>query len=634
MAYLRPLVMVFQEYAKQSVSTQTASLNACVVGPCYHILDAVEDEVLAYAGDISVAGVSDTMFPNNYPGAELVEDSVQVRFKDVKVSLSVSPFIGAGAIANQISFTSDNYPEVVSVGDLVTVTKVSDAGVLCEEYMVIRVAPEEYKIFLNKTVETASEDLNVEIFREVDEYTLSAGDTTLNIDARDEMFSVFPQTIDVDGAVCSVVYAKVYVGYKALRQDLSDVYTVANIDEAPGLLGKLIPENPLGFAVAITLANTNTSVKLIGIDSDDVVGYTAAKDRLENAEDVYGIVPLSQEAEILGILKLHCQQMSTPEVGKWRVCIGSTPLLTTRTLQEGTATISNSDDSLAIVVHDSNAQFRSNGVDAGHTISLYEGGIAVDYIVEEVISEDMLLVDNADPIDTNIFTLDTESYQYVISKKLDKTMQAYDVRDTSASFNTSRFVHVWPDVCVIDDVELPGYYLACTVAGMAAGLPSHQGFTRISVGGIGGLKHSNTYFNSTQLDIIADGGTFIFCQETPSAAPYVRHQLTTDMSTIEFREFSFVKNFDYVSYICKDVMEKFLGQYNITPATLALLETALKATLESLKLYTLPKIGSPILGYDVTSVQQLDDIRDRVEMYAEIDFPYVLNTIGLHLVSR
>jgi hypothetical protein len=208
------------------------------------------------------------------------------------------------------------------------------------------------------------------------------------------------------------------------------------------------------------------------------------------------------------------------------------------------------------------------------------------------------------------------------------------VAAASASFGSSRFIHVWPDVCVIDDVELPGYYLACSVAGMTAGLPSHQGFTRISIAGIAGLKHSNDYFNQAQLDAIADGGTFIFQQANASSAPYVRHQLTTDMSTIEFRELSFVKNFDYVSYLMKDVMDQFLGKYNINTSTLALLETAASSVLESLKLYNLPKIGSPVLGYSIDSVAQHSTIRDRVEMYVGVDFPYVLNTIGLHLVSR
>lgn len=635
MAYLRPLVMVFQEYAKQSVSTPTASLNACVVGPCYHIMDSTEDEVLSYAGEIGVAGVEDVMLPNNYPGAKVVEDSVNVRFKDVQVSLKATPFVGASTKDNKIIFAdAASFPADVMVGDKVTAFAQSDASVVCEEVMVVSIDEENFTLYLSNTVLQVTEPIDVTVTREVGEYTLTPEDSSITVDAGDEIFSALPQTVLINDEPCSVVYAKMYVGYKALRQDLSDVYTVADVDEARGRLGKLVPENPLGYAVMLTLANTNTSVKLVGVDSDDVAGYTAAKDRLENVDDVYGIVPCTQESEILGIFKLHCQQMSVPEVGKWRVCIGSTKLQTVKSLQEGVATISNSDDSLPIVIKDSEAQFTSNGVDAGHTLTLFTEAGGVDYVVEAVVAEDMLLVDNANPVDTDIFTLDTESYEYKISKDLDKTMQARALQETSKSFGTSRFVHTWPDVCVIDGQELPGFYLSCAVAGMIAGLPSHQGFTRISIAGVGGLKHANDYFNATQMDIIAEGGTFVFLQDNPSAAPYVRHQLTTDMSTIEFQELSFVKNFDYVSYICKDVMDKFLGRYNITPSTLGLLETSLRATLESLKLYTLPRIGSPVLGYNVVKVHQLDDIRDRVEMYAEVDFPYVLNTIGLHLVSR
>ena len=47
MAYQRPIVMVFQEYAKLSVPTQTTTLYPCIVGPCFHIIDAVEEEELA-----------------------------------------------------------------------------------------------------------------------------------------------------------------------------------------------------------------------------------------------------------------------------------------------------------------------------------------------------------------------------------------------------------------------------------------------------------------------------------------------------------------------------------------------------------------------------------------------------------
>ena len=43
MVYTRPMLMVFQEYADTSTTTPSASLPPCIIGPCYHIVDAVED---------------------------------------------------------------------------------------------------------------------------------------------------------------------------------------------------------------------------------------------------------------------------------------------------------------------------------------------------------------------------------------------------------------------------------------------------------------------------------------------------------------------------------------------------------------------------------------------------------------
>jgi hypothetical protein len=276
----------------------------------------------------------------------------------------------------------------------------------------------------------------------------------------------------------------------------------------------------------------------------------------------------------------------------------------------------------------------SNNVAAGDSlnVTLTEGDIQ-SFVVASAISEDLLSVVPSSPFDTAGFST-TTPYEYTIVKELSKTQQAEAVKAISSSFGSQRFVHVWPDVVEVNNAKVPGYYLACLVAGAAGGLPSHHGFTRLSGAGIQRLYNSGDYFNQDQLDIIADGGTFIFTQSNPQAAPVIRHQLTTDRSTIETSEFSFVKNFDYTSILCKDVLDAFLGKYNITPATLALLKTAIRSVLESLKLYKLPKIGSPVLDYEIVKAEQLDDIRDRVEMYVNVQFPYVLNTIGLHLISQ
>lgn len=627
MAYIRPLVLVFQEYASQSVSTPTTSLNPCVIGPCYHLIDSEDDALLASAGSFVVGGVTGVEIPSNAPGAVIEETSVTLTLKNVRLEVYPTAKAAVSFTDNVLTFLEANFPADALVGDYVAVD--DDGAAVGTDLRVLSLDAVNFKVMVNKAVGQGAPsalqydvtfsrgDVNVEVLND---------DAALSVDTTLGTFDLGPYT--VSGKL--VYSADIFVSYKALRQDLSDVGTVSNLDEAKGALGKLVAANPLGYAVSITLANTTTPVKFIGVDTDDTIGYTAAKDRLEIAEDIYSVVPLTQSAAILAIFKSSAVQTSLPEIGKWRVAIGSTPLLTTKVLSEGAGAAENDQVAALKVFRDSDASFLSNSVDAGHKLVITRGGINYEYMVASVVSEDLLTTTTA--MDALLATGGPDTYQ--VLKDLDKTQQATEIAAASASFGSSRFVHVWPDVCAIDGVDQPGYYLACAVAGMAAGLPSHQGFTRISIAGISGLKHSNDYFNQTQMDAIADGGTFIFQQANPSSAPYVRHQLTTDMSTLEFREFSFVKNFDYVSYIMLDVMDQFLGKYNITSSTLSILESAASGTLESLRLYNLPKIGSPVLDYSIDSVAQLDSLRDRVEMYIGVDFPYVLNTIGLHLVSR
>ena len=85
----------------------------------------------------------------------------------------------------------------------------------------------------------------------------------------------------------------------------------------------------------LALANTNTPVKFLGVTEDSLAGYAAAKDTLELVDNVYGLVPLTQNPAILNVYKAHCEAMSQPEVGMWRRCFVSTQLMTDKVLSDG-----------------------------------------------------------------------------------------------------------------------------------------------------------------------------------------------------------------------------------------------------------------------------------------------------------
>jgi len=125
----------------------------------------------------------------------------------------------------------------------------------------------------------------------------------------------------------------------------------------------------------------------------------------------------------------------------------------------------------------------------------------------------------------------------------------------------------------------------------------------------------------------------VFKQNTPTSLPYSIHQLTTDPSTLESGEYSIVKNFDFVSLFFLDILEPFLGIWNINEDTLGFIRQAVNTGIENLKLRRVARIGAPINNATITSLEVSTASADRVEIFVEVDLPKPLNVIGLHLVG-
>ena len=234
----------------------------------------------------------------------------------------------------------------------------------------------------------------------------------------------------------------------------------------------------------------------------------------------------------------------------------------------------------------------------------------------------------------------TGDMDYRISIDLDRAAQVTELNTIPTALKSNRCVMAWPNECYVSSVENEmtgtqskqgGWYLACAIGGMIAGLPSHQGFTFISIGGIQQIFNSNFYFTSGQIDDLSSGGWYVFLQDSESSAPYSAAEFTTDTDTYEMGELMAVKNFDFVSMFYKDIMEVFLGRYNINNETLDMIQESFDSGTQILQLKTYPKIGAPLLSAEITSLEQLAGERDRVEIFAELSLPTVLNKIGLHL---
>jgi len=246
----------------------------------------------------------------------------------------------------------------------------------------------------------------------------------------------------------------------------------------------------------------------------------------------------------------------------------------------------------------------------------------------------------------------TPTLYYRITRALDKAGQVTEIIAAAQSLASRRVVDVWPDLCDVSGLvdgslprdpaaptvaqpagTQPGYYLACAVGGMTAGLPSHQGFTNLGIAGISKIYNSNTYFSDKNISDISNGGWFVFQQDTVQSLPYVVHQLTTDVSTLQSGEFSMVKNFDFVSIFFSDILEDYIGTWNVNIETIGFISASISSGIDNLKLRRRPRIGAPLIDGKVVSITVSPSSADRLEIFVECKFPAPLNIIALHLVS-
>jgi hypothetical protein len=283
-----------------------------------------------------------------------------------------------------------------------------------------------------------------------------------------------------------------------------------------------------------------------------------------------------------------------------------------------------------LIFYDRNAAFLANGVAAGHYIEISGVSFEGRYKIGSVQSDRQLTLATAIP---GIVSLQT-GITYEINRDLTKAEQAAQVASYSEAFADRRVVHCWPDVLQApvgsETEDVPGFYGACTIAALTSGLPTQQGFTNLAVSGFLGFKHSTRYFTEAQLDTIAGGGTLIFAQDTPDTPLYVRHQLTTDLSSIKFQEYSVTKNVDFMAKHLRSTYAPYIGQYNIIDTTLDALKTTGEGEIIFLRDTTrVPRFGGVIRAGKLVSLTESETQIDTVDVLFNFQIPIPLNNIDI-----
>lgn len=445
--------------------------------------------------------------------------------------------------------------------------------------------------------------------------------------------------VDADGDQLdlSLVGGTLHAGYSAFRaENTTEVQYIEAGDSLSDFFTTTGVDNPIALAVSIAMANSaGARVGFLAVPSSDIDDWNAALDILTVTDDVYGIVPCSQDPEVVAAVAAHVASVSGPDTGRWRTLFCS-PLVprSFAVSADMLATISDDPDTSGAqntIVIAEGASFVSDGVRPGDTLryAFQQDGFGSEAYataaIDAVISEDELRLVSGPSAAVNV------AAKIEVWRTRTNAEQATAVAASSASFGDRRVRALYPDVVEVAGTSVPGYHLGAAAAGLRSGTMPHQGLTGISLAGLSGVSALQGWSRSN-LNTAAAGGTWLVVRSTRTGAIYTRHALTTDMASVNYKEEAVTSNIDDISYTLLNAFASFRGRTNVTPGNLEYIRTSANGILEAKNaVNTSVTLGSQITEIGDIVVAPHPVFRDRAVMAVNPLVPYALNNLEIHI---
>jgi hypothetical protein len=469
--------------------------------------------------------------------------------------------------------------------------------------------------------------------------------------------------------------ADLYIQYTGLRLDVSPraedraLLSISDTTTLGQVLSPLNLSNPLGLAMFFQIINApGIACKGMGVgetsagEPDGTLrAYTEVADFIQS-EEIYAICPLTTEQTVFDMFREHVEFMSGPTQKGERILVQS-PLDPERAVDvivaSGLSADTTATPNQLIIDVNPNQGLVDNGINPALPIpqsdEVFVELVVVTGATQEIRRYSVASVNGVLVTFRTTFTGGFNAEGFYSTTTLNETLVNADwsmkirgaellipgsplpdkdkIAETVAARNNAiknrRVVSVFPDTVVATiegtDQLIPSYYAGSAITGMIASNAPQQGFTNLPMTGFTGVKGSNDKFSTRQLNIMAGGGTYILVQEIQGGPVTSRHQLTTDLTSIETRELSITKVVDFVAKFMRTGLRNFIGTFNITQPFLDMLSTVIQGMLSFLE------EGGVILGGDLNNLIQDKNAPDTVTVDITLDVPFPCNYIRLTL---
>lgn len=680
--FKRPAVLVYQQFVKANVSVVAPFFDLCIVGPAYSV---IRDAAVKNADDLIHQDYrAGEAFRAEYPqldNGQIVDRAYTSAYlSDSFVKIWPEYVSSADVLAATIQVVNDEKVTKVSIPATSTLKSFTASGVQVGDVIYVKVGArvtqatissfkDPQTAYLSKNIATplalnpAGFDGDVTIIRAIN------GDVPLPIDpASSGSFGIInglattdeeirltdTLVITIAGKQYRMYSGNLFVTYRALIAKLAaDFTTVTSLTQATGIVGAVDPDNPAGIAMDFVYSNAGIRCRFLGIASDTNEGYIKALDLLGTNKDIYVVVPLTQDKEVIAAYKNHVHLFRTGDKSQWRKMYANLRLPDYKVVVEQNDGILQMavGASVAYILDSANGVFATKQTSIGDYIDIYDA-ISMTYQFSLMVKQ--ILNDSVAVTYDEVYMLTTEGYtkqtganaklapqtnpidlaiQYQVTRALTPNGKAQEMVATAKSYAEAGVTLIGPSdefVKTINGVDyiLPAYFLCVAYGALRAAFPPHQSFTEMSIGGVKTLRHSNKYFTDDDLNLMAGGGFFVVVQDTADSSPYCIFQSTTDMTLKVTQEDSCVATIDFCSMYLRDNLKAALGKFNVNDLSVDFVRNVSQAVITKLTGLTYPYLGPVLTNGTVVSITKA---ADRIKPVINIEVPYPVNGVDVAL---
>lgn len=352
-----PKVRVYREATPQVSTPVPATLPACIIGPFAQIMNYDEDKISSYVGvygkdgTASIAekeawlglGTSSPAFAGEFKGldADAVPwlEKCKIIGEEVVVCVGIDGSTGVSISSNTVVFPvpiNKCYAQPVA-GD-VLYYQASSGSVNRVNIVSVKISGSNYELTVSQTIPANSDGYFWSIERSISTpYTFD--NNLIWPDSTNIKYFYIYQGSKINKM--PIMYAKLYNSLVAPKVGLSyGIRSISSIYDIENAVGKVDVNNPLAFALYKALSGAPTTVYYLPVrvtyefDNAKQIwkfstsqGFSEAVNTLSSNNEVYRIVPLTDDIGDIGRFVAEANAKSLPDVSVFRK-VYSSPKLT------------------------------------------------------------------------------------------------------------------------------------------------------------------------------------------------------------------------------------------------------------------------------------------------------------------